>query len=127
MRSLPQWDGKTDDSSPPAKVRLRIWMAHDGRCAKCGRKLGPGVAWEADHIIAICNGGRNIESNYQPLCKVPCHSEKTASDVAIKSKIASVQAKHLGLRKPTRGFAANRDGKFKRRMDGTVVLRNSND
>jgi 5-methylcytosine-specific restriction protein A len=49
-----------------------------------------------DHITALCNGGRNAESNLQVLCSL-CHGQKTGADVAEKSRVARKRAKFLGV------------------------------
>lgn len=93
-RELPEWIGKTDDSAIPDHVKLRVFTAHNGVCPKCTRKLRRGE-WDCDHIVALVNGGPNRESNLQPLCKVPCHSQKTADDVAEKSKVYRKRKAHV--------------------------------
>jgi 5-methylcytosine-specific restriction endonuclease McrA len=76
----------------------------------------PGDAYDFDHIIALCNGGENRESNIA-LALREKHRAKTAKDVAEKSKVARIRAKHLGLAKPkTRGF----DKRFTKGFDGQV-------
>jgi 5-methylcytosine-specific restriction protein A len=90
----------------------------EGRCAKCGLEANPG---QYDHAISLILGGKNAESNIQLLC-VPCHKAKTRLDVKLKAKVARVRMRHAGIRKPSR-FPGSRDSKFKKRMDGTVVLR----
>jgi len=96
-RSAALWVGKTDDQAIPPRVRLRVFEAAGGRCQCCGRKLGPGDRWQADHIIALINGGQHSEANLQCLCDW-CHKAKTREDVAAKAKTAAVRSKHLGIR-----------------------------
>lgn len=120
-RSMPPWTAKHDDEAIPPRVRLRVFQRHDGNCAKCTRPLFPGH-WACDHIVALANGGKHAEINLQPLCTNPCHSEKTAADVAEKSMVYRKRAKHLGIKKPSK-FAGSRDSKFKKKIDGSVVLR----
>jgi 5-methylcytosine-specific restriction endonuclease McrA len=74
-----------------------------------------------DHIVALVNGGSHRESNLAPALRSE-HRRKTAQDVAQKSKDYRVRAKHNGIKKPSR-FPGSRDSKFKKRMDGSVVLR----
>lgn len=59
--------------------RARIFAAHEGRCHRCTRKLGPSDDWDIDHILALENGGTDEESNLAPCCDW-CHSGKTAKD-----------------------------------------------
>lgn len=120
-RSVEPWVGRDDDAVPPPRVRARVFLAKDGRCHKCHRKIQPGETWTLEHLIAIVNGGRNAEDNLDVTCDW-CLPAKNAADAAIKKKSASVRAKHLGL-KPKTGFSTNRSGKWKRKMDGTVVRR----
>ncbi|WP_418236056.1 HNH endonuclease [Comamonas serinivorans] len=43
-------------------------------------------AWECDHIVPREQGGSNAESNLQPLCKDPCHREKSAREAHQRAK-----------------------------------------
>jgi 5-methylcytosine-specific restriction protein A len=117
-RSVPEWIGKTDDSAIPVRVKLRVHAKAEGLCAKCGVEAATG---QYDHIIPLIIGGENRESNLQFLC-TPCHKAKTKLDVKLKAKVARVRSRHLGLRKPSR-FPGSRDSKFKKKIDGSVVLR----
>lgn len=97
-RSVEAWIGKTDDSAIPPRVRLRIWEAAGGRCQICGRKLGPADRWDADHVVALVNGGTHSEANLQVACTW-CHKAKTAEDVAQKAHNSRVRMRHAGIRK----------------------------
>lgn len=120
-RSTEEWIGKTDDTPIPARVRLRVFEAHKGVCHISGRKIAAGEPWDCDHVVALINGGENRESNLAPALREK-HREKTAEDVAIKSKTYRQRAKHLGIwpksntRWPKRSFdqsrpvASNREG-----------------
>ena len=94
-RETPEWIGKTDDSAIPPRVRVRIFERCGGVCHLSGRKIMAGEAWELDHVIALINGGEHRESNLAPALKA-AHRAKTAEDVALKSKVARIKAKHLG-------------------------------
>lgn len=112
-RTVPEWIGATPDTPVPPRVRLRIFQNHNGRCHVSNHKIMPGDAWALDHIIALCNGGENRERNLAPIL-VDKHREKTARDVAEKSKVARMAAKHAGTwpksRRPlrSRGFPKSR-------------------
>jgi 5-methylcytosine-specific restriction enzyme A len=56
----------------------------------------PADKFEYEHRTALCNGGENRETNIF-LCLADKHREKTADDVAIKSKVARIAAKNRGL------------------------------
>lgn len=94
-RSVPEWIGATDDTPVPARVRLRVFEKYDGKCYRSGRKNRAGDAWQADHIIALTNGGENRENNLAPILTEP-HKEKR-EDLAIKSKTVRMRQKHLGI------------------------------
>lgn len=100
VRPVAEWIGKSSEAVPP-RVRVRVFEAANGRCAVCSRKITASDTWQADHIVALINGGENRERNLQCLCGW-CHKAKTRADVAEKSVIARSRAKHLGIRKPSR-------------------------
>lgn len=113
MRTVDEWFGASDDSRPPPHVRLRVLKAFHGRCPKCTRSLKY-ARWDCDHIVALENGGENRETNLQPLCVSPCHSDKTRADRKIKAKTDHVQQREFGIR-------GNRIITGWRRMNGTPV------
>jgi len=110
-RATDEWIGKNDDSVPPPRVRLRVFDTARGCCHLCGRKIGGGEYWQCDHVVALCNGGANAESNLKPACRNCCHT-KTAADVAEKSKVASMRKKHLLPKERGRGFRRPEGAKF---------------
>jgi 5-methylcytosine-specific restriction endonuclease McrA len=116
-RSTPEWVGKTPDTGVPPRVRLRIWEATGGRCHICDQKIHAGEKWEADHVTALINGGENRESNLAP-AHVTCHSAKTRADVAEKSKVSRMKAKHIGAKQKKPWHP-----RFKKKLDGSVVDR----
>jgi len=101
-REIPEWVGAHDNAAIPDRVKLRIVLRQDGRCDGCKIKFGPKVKPEYDHRPALINGGENRESMIFAVCHM-CHSERTKSDVAVKSKVARIAKKHLGIRSK-RGF-----------------------
>jgi len=121
-RATPEWIGKSDDTMPPPRVRLRVFDAHGGICHITGRKITPADKWDLDHVIALCNGGENREGNLAPAIHT-AHKAKTAQDVAQKSKDRRVRAKHLGAPKSVATIPGSKASKWKRKIDGTVVPR----
>ena len=114
MRAAPEWIGKTDDTTAPPRVRLRVFDRYEGRCqCGCNRKIMAGEKWECDHGIALINGGKNIESNLRPLL-VEHHRQKTKQDVAEKSRTARIRKRNAGIKKPRTITAW-------RKFDGTKV------
>lgn len=123
-RCLPEWRGKTPDTAPPPRVIARLFLKQEGRCTECGRKIGVGgEPFDADHIIALVNGGENTEANLRLVCVSPCHRTKSAADLAEKAETARKRNKLvIGATKRSR-FACARSGRWKMKIDGTVERR----
>lgn len=99
MRSVPEWIGKSNDEKIPPRVKLRIFERAGGKCHISGRAIRAGEAWDADHVIALCNGGEHRESNLAPAL-ADKHRAKTKADVAEKATNYRKRASHLGLSHP---------------------------
>lgn len=82
---------------PPPRVLLRLFDRHNGVCHVCKRKIAAGEQWSPDHVIALVNGGKNVESNLAPVHRTGCHPEKTRQDMKTKAKIARTRKKHVGI------------------------------
>ncbi len=122
-RSVAEWIGATPDTAIPIRVRLRLFERCEGRCECCNRKLMPGDRWDADHKVALINGGQNRERNLQVLCDW-CHPEKTKADVREKAITARKRSKHIGIkRRKGPPMPGAKDSKWKRKMDGSLELR----
>jgi 5-methylcytosine-specific restriction endonuclease McrA len=121
-RSVDEWIGKTNDSPIPHRVRVRVFERHNGVCHLSGRTIRAGEAWDCDHIIALANGGRHAESNLAPALRDK-HKLKTAQDVREKSIVYRKKAKNLGLKKAKHAMPGSKASKFKKLMNGQVVLR----
>ena len=120
-RTVNEWIGNTPDAPIPPRVRLRVFERHSGICHISGRVIRAGEPWDCDHVKALVNGGEHRESNLAPALKAK-HKEKTAKDVAEKSMLYRKRSSHLGIKKPSR-FSCSRQSRFKKRLDGSVVLR----
>lgn len=122
-RSTDEWRGKTDDSPIPPRVRLRVFEAHGGICHLSGRRIQAGEPWDCDHVVALVNGGEHRESNLAPALRDK-HREKTALDVREKSIVRRKRMKSIGIApKKGRPMQGSKASKFKRKMNGEVVLR----
>lgn len=96
--NLKEWIGKRPESMPPPRVRMRIFERANGVCHHCKIAIKvPVESWQADHVIALINGGENREANLAPI-HGHCHVQKTTADVAKKSKLAKVRQKHHGIK-----------------------------
>lgn len=123
MREAEEWRGKTDDSPIPPRVRLRVFEAHGGICHLSGRRIQAGEPWDCDHVVALVNGGEHRESNLAPALRDK-HREKTALDVREKSIVRRKRMKSIGIApKKGRPMPGSKASKFKRKMNGEVVLR----
>jgi 5-methylcytosine-specific restriction protein A len=114
MRSLDEWHAEHDDQAVPPRVKLRIFSEHGGFCPICTRALRPGQ-WDIDHIIALGIGGQHREGNLQPVCRTPCHSDKTKADRRAKAKSDRSRKRSAGIAKP-------RTMTRWRRFDGSPVI-----
>ena len=112
-RSVDEWFGATDDTRPPPHVRLRVLKSFNERCPKCTRDLSRN-RWDCDHIVALANSGQNRESNLQPLCVSPCHSDKTRADRKLKVESDNNQKRSFGIK-------GNRSFTQWRRLNGDRV------
>lgn len=97
-RSIEEWIGKNADARPPEHVRHRVLLRHERICHWTKVLIRPGDDWDADHVIALINGGENRESNLAPIRRGKAHNEKTAQDRAEADRVKHIQRKHY--RKP---------------------------
>lgn len=122
-RAVEEWVGKTPDTPVPPRVKLRVFMAHGGRCYLSGRVIRPGDKWEVEHVLALSLGGANAEHNLAPALVEP-HKAKTRQDVARKAKADRIAKKHLGIAKPKKKIQSRGFDKTRRRLfSGEVVPR----
>jgi 5-methylcytosine-specific restriction protein A len=119
-RSVELWQGKTDDSVAPPRVKLRR-LLHFGRtCQICFQPIDGNA--EFDHQVALINGGLNCEANLVPV-HPKCHKLKTLRDLSQKAATARTQKSHYGLKQSRNPMPGSRRSKWKRKMNGTVELR----
>jgi 5-methylcytosine-specific restriction endonuclease McrA len=105
-----------------AKTKAAAALRAAGHCEQCTRKLITGD-YHYDHEIPDALGGSNDLSNCRVLCR-SCHMEKTSSeDVPRIAKAKRNYRKARGIKKPSK-FAGSRDSKWKKKLNGEVVLRN---
>jgi 5-methylcytosine-specific restriction endonuclease McrA len=108
----------------------RLLLAQDGRCARCRLRLVPEAIVD-EHLTALDHGGTNDISNRALYC-LDCARNKTATDFAVTlhgRRIRGEAGQMLRRKRRARGdwvrpsFATNRDGPWKKRVDGSVVRR----
>lgn len=71
-------------------LRKRVFERDQGYCAKC-RAYDP--KWEADHVTALWEGGKDTLENLQTLCR-HCHMAKTVKDTPIRAKADRLRERH---------------------------------
>lgn len=98
-RPVKEWIGRHHGVNIPPRVRQRIYDRDGGICHICKVPIKPGETWQADHVIALINGGEHRETNLAP-AHSHCHVGKTVLDVKQKAKIAKVRGKHTGAIRP---------------------------
>lgn len=130
-RSKPKWVGRNDDAMPPVSVQLRVLAAQGGVCG-CPDNCGIVIDFDrdevdCDHTLPLQDGGANDEDNLRILLRKH-HAKKTKAENIARGVERRHKAKALTTtraRKAAGGFQTNRNSKFKKRMDGTVVLRST--
>lgn len=98
-RPVPEWIGKHHGVSIPPRIRQRIFDRDSGTCHLCKQPIKTGETWQADHVIALINGGEHRETNIAP-AHGHCHVTKSARDVKEKAKVAKQRGKHIGSIRP---------------------------
>lgn len=98
-RSVEEWVGKDHDTPIPKRVKLRVLIAHGGKCWKTGHKFRPGDVIEYDHKRALCNAPHgenwNRESNIGPILGGKVHQAKSADDRRERDKTNRMYLKNL--------------------------------
>jgi 5-methylcytosine-specific restriction endonuclease McrA len=101
--------------------RLAIFEAAGGRCHICGLKIR-GKEWDVEHVRPLGLLGADDMSNLAPAHRV-CHSPKTAADVASIAKAKRQKIAHIGAYKTRNPIPGSKRSKWKRKINGQVVLR----
>ncbi len=122
---------------PQSRRRLsRIEFAHlmleqEGRCPACGEKLKADQIID-EHIVPLDLGGSNDLDNRALYC-LDCAREKTVDDQAasihgrrVRGEIGQKGRRELRRthpHPPRASFPTNRNGRWKRKINGRVVRR----
>ena len=103
--------------------RLSLFEAHEGRCHICGGKIdGTRERWDVEHVIPLALWGDDDEANCAPAHE-SCHKGKTATDKGQIAKAERVRAKHNGAGRAKATIPGSKASRWKRKIDGSVVLR----
>jgi hypothetical protein len=68
------------------EMKKQVFALDNFTCVCCGKKRGRGVALDADHIIPVAMGGKNVISNLQTLCK-HCNNVKGINEISYRTTI----------------------------------------
>ena len=95
-RSVKEWSSDDPNAMPPPSVRLRILRRFNNKCALTSIIIADGQTFDIDHIVRIEDGGKNCESNMQPVLKLP-HEVKSAAERKNAAKADRIAKKAHGL------------------------------
>ena len=110
----------------PRRVYLGILRRQKLLCAcGCGVKLTRKEGYQFDHTRALALGGADETTNLRAL-RVRCHKIETRADVKMIRKADRQRKSHEGKKKRRGRPMQSRpfDARLRRRMDGTVEVRN---
>ena len=115
--------GTTKRGNLSTRKKLAIWEKEKGLCYVCGAKLKAG-GFVFEHIRALELGGEDGVDNIRLTCR-PCATAKTKVDHQTAAKAKRQKAVALGLKKSKTPLPFGKGSKWKRKLDGTVVRRNT--
>ena len=102
--------------------REKCFDDNKGICFLCGLQIGHGDRMEIHHVIELRAGGLDVPGNRKPT-HARCHRRYTAEVSAPTiAKVRRTRQKHIGAVKEAT-MPGSRNSRFKKRMDGTTVLR----
>jgi len=115
--------GTTKRGNLSQRRKLAIWEREKGRCMECLTKLVTG-GFIFEHVRALELGGEDTDQNIRLTCK-PCATTKTKVDHSTAAKAKRQKANHLGLKLSKTPLPAGKNSKWKKKLNGQLVLRNS--
>lgn len=105
------------------RERVRLFELHDGICHICGCKIdGTKESWDVEHVVPWALTRDDSDENRRPAHTL-CHKSKTKGDVRSIAKAKRVHAKHIGAYSTKNSIPGSKKSKYKRKIDGTVVDR----
>jgi len=105
------------------KMRVEIFERENGICHFCNLKVQSGEEWDVSHEIPLEIGGEDGGTNLRVAHRV-CHRVHTSKvDIPRIAKTKRMKAKHLGAVRSKTPLPAGKWSKWKKKMDGSIVLR----
>ena len=113
--------GTTKRGYLSSRRKLSIWERERGKCMICSVKLTTG-RFIFEHVKALEMGGSDTDDNIRLTCK-GCATEKTKQDHSQAARAKKKKVSVLGMKQSKTPLPFGKGSKFKKKMDGTVVLR----
>lgn len=106
--------------------RTRVFLARDGICSQCSRKLSVGDDWIVEHVLALECGGTNDWANLLITC-MWCKPSKDAADHKQAGKQRQSATKHFLPKSEkhtkTRPMPGTKRSGWKHKINGDWVRR----
>lgn len=100
------------------KQRAEAFLACNGRCEVCGKKLGGD--YEIDHRVSLFLGGKHEPSNWRAL-HPDCHTQITGGQAGVHAKVRRIIKSLTEPKAPSRLQSRGFDKSLSKKFNGTVV------
>lgn len=115
----------TDRPRLSDRERMRLFRLHNRTCHICDLPIdGLTQRWEIEHVITRWSIGAaaDTDENMRP-AHASCHKGKTAVETTARAKAIRRETKNVGAHRSKHPIPGGRGSRWKRKMDGTVVDR----
>jgi 5-methylcytosine-specific restriction enzyme A len=106
-------------------ARFALLQREKYRCHLCTGLIYIGQAWDISHEIPLELGGADDDQNRRCAHR-KCHGVRTATvDLPAIARAKRIEASHHGARVARSPMRGGRNDILKRKMDGTIVFRDT--